>query len=676
MVRARSLVLAGSLACSLATLVPSRAEAFCGFYVAGADTKLFNDATIVVLMRDGTRTVLSMQNAYQGPPEDFAMVIPVPVVLKEGDVKTLRPELFDRVDTLASPRLVEYWEQDPCQRGLEGTIGLGNLGLIGAGGSGSGYGRGSGAGTVKIEAQFEVAEYDIVILSATESSGLDAWLRDNGYSIPEGAEPLLRPYVQQDMKFFVAKVDPAKVRFGENGRAMLSPLRFHYDSKEFSLPVRLGLINAPDTASGGKQDLLIHIVAPTTRYQVANYPNVTIPTNLDVSAATKDRFGEFYVSLFDHTLERNPGAVVTEYAWAAGSCDPCPESDAPLTNKELLELGGDVLPNWSASLAAGTAPIPAVRQGQAEVGKGLDKDVVRRIVRAHVNEARACYVRGLANDPALQGRVTIDFTIGRDGKVEAAEVDAPNSTLKDASVGECIAKAVERWTFPKPTAGANVDVHYPFAFQPDGGSLMASSAAGNFVLTRLHARYDATALGEDLVFEAAPAIVGGRELHGLDGKLEQGASEAGFGSNFFQARYAIRHAWTGSIACESPVRGMWGDPPEGTSRPMVARQLATVGRGAGLGSFVTTEAGQQIGVATVLGSQPEPTKSEPTKSDSPTPTSEPSTSAPASAQGCACSSDATPQPTGALLFGLLTWLGLRLSRPSSCRPSVGRPLPW
>ena len=30
----------------------------------------------------GTRTVLSMQNSYAGPPENFAMVVPVPVVLK------------------------------------------------------------------------------------------------------------------------------------------------------------------------------------------------------------------------------------------------------------------------------------------------------------------------------------------------------------------------------------------------------------------------------------------------------------------------------------------------------------------------------------------------------------------------------------------------------------------
>ena len=83
---------------------PATARAFCGFYVSGADAKLYNNATMVVLMREGTRTVLSMQNNYQGPPEDFAMVVPVPVVLQKEQVKTLATDVFQRVDQLSAPR--------------------------------------------------------------------------------------------------------------------------------------------------------------------------------------------------------------------------------------------------------------------------------------------------------------------------------------------------------------------------------------------------------------------------------------------------------------------------------------------------------------------------------------------------------------------------------------------
>src|SRR5687768_16183747 len=101
---------------ALTALAPKQAAAFCGFYVSGADAKLFNNATQVVLMREGTRTVLSMQNNYQGPPENFAMVVPVPIVLQKDNVKTLTKDVFARIDQLSAPRLVEYWEQDPCMQ--------------------------------------------------------------------------------------------------------------------------------------------------------------------------------------------------------------------------------------------------------------------------------------------------------------------------------------------------------------------------------------------------------------------------------------------------------------------------------------------------------------------------------------------------------------------------------
>src|SRR2546430_3465319 len=121
---------------ALAAAAPATAHVFCGFYVAGSDQQLVNDATQVVLMRSGTRTVLAMQNDYKGPPEAFALVVPVPVVLRKEDVKTLPKAVFTHVEAMVAPRLVEYWEQDPCpqdQDGRYGTIGHGA-------GTGTGYG--------------------------------------------------------------------------------------------------------------------------------------------------------------------------------------------------------------------------------------------------------------------------------------------------------------------------------------------------------------------------------------------------------------------------------------------------------------------------------------------------------------------------------------------------------
>lgn len=104
--------------------------------------------------------------------------------------------------------------------------------------------------------------------------------------------------------------------------------------------------------------------------------------------------------------------------------------------------------------------VPKVRQAKAKVQGALDRDIIRRIVRAHINEVRSCYNAGLTKNPNLQGRVAINFVITGTGKVGTAVVQ--ESSLKDKSVGNCIAKAVKRWKFPKPQGGGNVIVTYPF----------------------------------------------------------------------------------------------------------------------------------------------------------------------------------------------------------------------
>src|SRR4051812_24816833 len=147
---------------------------------------------------------------------------------------------------------------------------------------------------------------------------------------------MLRPYVESGAKFFVARVDPKKVEF-EHGHAVLSPLRVHYDSDDFSLPIRLGLAN-----SSGSQDLVVNILAPHQRYEVANYPSAFIPTNLDVVESVRTGFPGFYGSLFERTLQAHPGAVITEYSWAFDSCDPCP-GNTRLDDRDMKLLGGDVM---------------------------------------------------------------------------------------------------------------------------------------------------------------------------------------------------------------------------------------------------------------------------------------------------------------------------------------------
>jgi hypothetical protein len=194
---------------------------------------------------------------------------------------------------------------------------------------GPGYG-------VKVEARFAVGEYEIVILSAKDSGGLERWLTDYHYKIPQGAAEALAPYVRDQMKFFVAKVNIQKVKKNAQGLVVLSPLRVAFEAEELRLPVRLGLLNAAE-----KQDLIVYVLHPDSRFEVANYPNVFIPTNLEVVNEVRKSFPAFYAELFDATLEKaKRRAVVTEYAWQTTSCDPCPTP--PLLPSDLATLGAPV----------------------------------------------------------------------------------------------------------------------------------------------------------------------------------------------------------------------------------------------------------------------------------------------------------------------------------------------
>jgi Ca-activated chloride channel family protein len=52
-----------------------------------------------------------------------------------------------------------------------------------------------------------------------------------------------------------------------------------------------------------------------------------------------------------------------------------------------------------------------------QVTPGLDPEIVRRIVRAHINELRSCYNQGQVKQPQLAGSITIAFEIGAPSRV-------------------------------------------------------------------------------------------------------------------------------------------------------------------------------------------------------------------------------------------------------------------
>lgn len=113
------------------------------------------------------------------------------------------------------------------------------------------------------------------------------------------------------------------------------------------------------------------------------------------------------------------------------------------------------------------AKVPRIRTGNADVRGSLSKEVIRRIIRRHINEVRFCYEQELNARPDLEGRVSVKFIISATGQVQTAMV--ADSSLGNAKAEQCISSAVARWTFPAPDGGGIVVVTYPFVLSQSGG---------------------------------------------------------------------------------------------------------------------------------------------------------------------------------------------------------------
>jgi hypothetical protein len=323
-------------------LLAHQAGAFCGFYVAKADATLFNDRSEIILVRDGQRTILTMSNDFKGDVKDFALVVPVPSVLQRDDIKVVERRVFDALDAYSAPRLVEYYDENPCAQWRYAEMDaqesmaapLSNTATRKMEMSAKDKG-------VTIEARYTVGEYDILILSATESVGLKDWLVENGYRIPQAAHEVLDPYIKSNLKFFVVKVNLDQL--SATGFNTLRPIQIRFDSHKFMLPIRLGMAN-----SNGSQDMIVHAFTRTGRVECVNYRTVKVPTDRNIPLFVKQRFGPFYKDLFARAHRREGrNTVFLEYAWTVTpsfngmKCDPC--VGPPPMPREFAQAGAD----WS-----------------------------------------------------------------------------------------------------------------------------------------------------------------------------------------------------------------------------------------------------------------------------------------------------------------------------------------
>ena len=348
------------------TFASPAAQPFCGFYVGKADAGLFNEASQVIVVRRDNRTVISMANDYRGELTEFALVVPVPQVLERSQIRIGERKLFERIDAYSAPRLAEYFDPDPCAVAKAARVdGLASQLPSSVARPES---KREGALGVTVEAAYTVGEYDIVMLSATESDGLETWLVRNGYRIPKGASAALRPYVRQQMKFFVAKVNLREQ--AKTGVAYLRPLQFAFESPKFMLPVRLGMLNARTA-----QDLVIYLLTPNGRVETTNYRTVKLAANVELPTFVRGDFARTYKALFDtQALREQNRAIFTEYFWDMSTCDPC--AAEPLSRDELRSAGVYWVAPTSASGVRAAEPVMLTRLHLRYTKESLPEDLV------------------------------------------------------------------------------------------------------------------------------------------------------------------------------------------------------------------------------------------------------------------------------------------------------------
>jgi hypothetical protein len=406
-------VILGLLTIGLCLAIVPPASAFCGFFVARSAAKLDNSASRVVIVREGNRSVFTMANNFQGDVQDFARIVPIPVLPKREQIRIGDNKVIDQIDAFTAPRLQAY--EDNVDRMLDNNTwqGLTILGLalscvmillifcklkisekaiilfiflllftiaapslLNQANKGSSSSASLASESVKVMDQFTVGDYDVVLLDAAESDDLANWLTANGYKLPQGAEAMLNSYIQQGMKFFVVKINLAVLQKTEH--AFLRPIVIEYESPKLVLPMRLSTLNATSD-----QDLTIYILAPNAVAEVANYPTVPIPTDgisgrtavsgQELPSFVKIHFGEFYHALFQKAYEdAGKSAVLMEFAGQLGKCDPC-----NMDRDELQEFNKNLA---NTGLSASKAPITITRLHIRYNQQTFPKDLEFRLV--------------------------------------------------------------------------------------------------------------------------------------------------------------------------------------------------------------------------------------------------------------------------------------------------------
>ena len=122
---------------------------------------------------------------------------------------------------------------------------------------------------------------------------------------------------------------------------------------------------------------------------------------------------------------------------------------------------GGIRPGTGLGFGHRSGPHVRVRQKRIEVRGKLDRQIVRRVVRRHLNELRRCYEDHEPRRRPLE--LALAFSVNGQGKVTLAAVK--RSSLENKKLSGCLEAAARRWLFPAPKDGRSVQVEQELSFE-------------------------------------------------------------------------------------------------------------------------------------------------------------------------------------------------------------------
>jgi len=262
-----------------------RAAHACGGCLAPPATVTTVNAHRMAISLSPGRTTLWDQIRYDGAPEDFVWILPVPS--PKTTIELAPAAFFDELDGNTAPLVLP-----------KASSGGPSVGCGGGGDTAADLGP---DGDVIVYATGVVGPYETLTIGSEDPDALYGWLLDHDYQVTAETAKTMDGYIDKGNLFVILRLAP------EQGTEAMQPVRVSYPGYMATFPLEMVKVGA-----SGVLSLSLWVIAEQ-RYEAYNYGNATI----DEKRLVYDWIDSSsnYDEVFRQALDKAGGrAWITEYA--------------------------------------------------------------------------------------------------------------------------------------------------------------------------------------------------------------------------------------------------------------------------------------------------------------------------------------------------------------------------